>query len=106
MKRSPLKRFTPLRHRRSKPRRGEPTPEHKGSVRRRVYARSGGRCELRFKGICLGDVILPFDGGLYERGHLAHLKSRGAGGEFTEANTRWSCWRCHLIGMHQKGLKP
>lgn len=106
MKRSPLRRFTRLRQRRSKPRRGQLTPREKTEVRRRVYHRARGRCELKFEGICLGDIDLPFDGGLYERGHLAHIKSRGASGAFTEANTRWACWRCHLIGMHQKGLKP
>lgn len=100
MKRSPLLRKTPLRKRRPGVRRGQPTPEEKRSIRLEVYRRAQGRCELHNLPDCIPGV-LPWDGGVFQRGHLVHLRSRGAGGGWTLDNLRWGCWRCHLIGIHQ-----
>lgn len=101
----PLFRKIPIRKRRPGLRRGEPTPQEKEQLRQFVYDRAGGRCELHLLADCI-QGILPWAGGVFERAHLAHMKSRGAGGKWTETNCKLSCWRCHLVGMHTKGLKP
>jgi hypothetical protein len=49
--------------------------------------------------------VLPLEGDVFERGHLVHLKSKGAGGAWTMENTRWGCFECHLGEMHEKGTK-
>jgi 5-methylcytosine-specific restriction endonuclease McrA len=41
----------------------------------------------------------------WEAGHLAHIKSRGAGGSDTEENTRLLCMACHHA-EHNCGGKP
>jgi hypothetical protein len=103
MRRSPIKRYAPPRKRRPGTRRGQPTAQEKMAVRLAVYERAQGRCEVRKHPECSGDRILPWGGDLFVIGHLAHIKSKGAGGEFTEENTVWSCWKCHLISGHFMG---
>jgi 5-methylcytosine-specific restriction endonuclease McrA len=39
----------------------------------------------------------------FATGHLAHIRSRGAGGSDTEENTRLLCGDCHR-DEHQKGI--
>ncbi len=106
MKRSgPIKRYTPPRKRRATPRRGEPTAQEKTALRRRRYEHAGGRCELHLLPGCIPGV-LAWDGpDPWSHGHLAHVKSRGAGGKWTFENLRWACHVCHLIGVHTKGMK-
>ena len=103
----PIKRYTPPRKRRATPRRGEPTDEEKAIERRRVYDRCGGRCELNLMPDCIKGV-LPFEGSTpWDHWHLVHKHSKRRFG-WTEAqgNTLLGgCWRCHLIGVHQKGMK-
>jgi hypothetical protein len=65
-------------------------------LRGKVFQRSNGFCEAKLKG-CQG--YTP-----WLHGHLAHIKSRGAGGADTEENTLWACGSCHLLS-HQKGIK-
>ncbi len=105
MKRSPLTRKTPIRKRRpGPPRRGQPTAAEKSAIRLKVYERAGGQCELRLLPDCIRGV-LPWDGpDPWSHGHLVHVRSRGAGGKWTLENCRWGCWRCHLVGMHEKGI--
>ena len=105
MKRSPIKRYTPVRKKRSEPRRGEPTPEEKKAVRLAVYERAGGRCELNLGPKCIKGV-LPFEGDTpWDHGHFVHIKSKGAGGKFTVENGRWGCYQCHLGYLHTEGKK-
>lgn len=104
MKRSPLKRRTPLRKRRSKPRRGAPTAREKAEARRFAYDRARGLCELRLPD-CKGGV-LPFDGDVLVRAHLVHLVSRGAGGSWHPRNLALGCHWCHIVQWHGKGIRP
>ena len=69
-------------------------------LREKVYQRDGGRCQWALCG-----VWLPLYGSVFNRAHLAHLLSRGAGGSDTEANTRILCPQHHLGDEHTKGLK-
>lgn len=98
-----MKRRKPIPRKRAKPRRGQPTKAEKKALRWAVYERARGICELRLMPGCLGPV--PFNGSLRVRGHLVHLKSRGAGGKWDMENCRWGCAVCHLDGMHTKGVK-
>ena len=52
-------------------------------LRRRVFTRDGWACK---------DCGRPCS---WATGHLAHIKSRGAGGSDTEENTRLLCGDCH-----------
>ena len=102
---TPLRRYTPSRCKRSRRRRGEPTRKEKSTLRLAVNERAGGCCELKLGAGCIAGV-LPFDGPTpWSRGHLVHLKSRGAGGKWTMENCRWRCHWCHLVEMHIKGKK-
>ena len=104
MKRSPLQRKTPIKKRRSNPRRGEETQEEKQAARLEVYLRSGGKCELNLGPKCIKGV-LPFEGVTpWDHGHFVHIKSKGAGGRFNAANGYWGCHECHLGYHHNKGI--
>lgn len=104
MKRTPIKRYIPVRKVRSKPRRGEPTREAKAEIRKAVYERAGGCCELKLGPECQKGV-LPFDGDVFERAHLVHIRSRGAGGTWEMNNLKLGCPRCHLGYHHTEGRK-
>lgn len=100
-----IQRYTPIRKKRSKPRRGEPTAEEKEALRREVYERCGGRCELNLHPNCAKGV-LPWDGEVYERWHLVHLHAKRRFG-WSEKNNKLlgGCYNCHIISVHQKGEK-
>jgi hypothetical protein len=106
MKRTPLKRSTkPIRKKRPGTRKGQPTPEEIKVVRLAVYERSRGRCELNLGPKCIKGV-LPLDGETpWDHWHLVHIRSKSLGGWGLD-NLKGGCWKCHLIGMHEKGLKP
>ena len=106
MKRSaPLRRYTPIKKKRSKPRRGEPTAEEKARVRLAVFERAEGKCELNLGPKCIKGA-LPFTGITpWDHGHFVHVKSKGAGGAFTEENGKWGCFQCHLGYMHFEGRR-
>lgn len=77
MKRSPIKRRTPLRVRRGPNRLWR-------QVRREVEARANGRCEARIDDVCEG------------RGcHAHHLLRRSQGGANDPSNLAWLCAACH-----------
>ena len=75
------------------------------ALRRRVYERDGGRCQYMWDGDpnkkC--NKLLPFDGDLFTRAHMAHIQGKGAGGSDTEANTRLLCYFHHIIVEHGGG---
>ena len=106
MFKSSIKRRTRPPSRRSKPRRGEPTPKEKAAIRQAVYERAGGLCQLRLHKDCTGLRILPFEGDVFERAHLVHLRARGAGGTWDMDNLTLGCAACHLGSMHTEGKKP
>jgi 5-methylcytosine-specific restriction endonuclease McrA len=53
------------------------------ALRVRVFERDNWQCQECFRFLSL------------VTGHLAHIKSRGAGGSDTEENTRLLCMACH-----------
>ena len=65
--------------------------------RYKVFFRAGGICQdcKKWAGIKGPDV--------FSIGHVAHIKSRGAGGGDTMDNVRWLCYQCHILKDH--GLK-
>jgi len=82
-----------------------PVPKHKTTrlkgkeleaLRFAVWERDGHRC------VTCGRPV-PLNGNVFERAHLAHIRSRGAGGEDTPENTRIKCFHCHIIQEHGKG---
>jgi hypothetical protein len=97
MKRSPIKR-------RTKPRKGQPTMKEKAELRRLVYDRAGGRCELQLGPKCRRGV-LPWDGDVFDRAHLCHVRARSIGGTWDPSNLRLGCAMCHLGYIHTEGRK-
>ena len=93
----PIRR-TPIRKVRPGTRRGQATPAEVRSIREQVYERAGGRCELKLVPECIPGV-LPFDGPIMGRGHLCHIGAKRRHGT-TVAGSKWGCWPCHLIGLH------
>lgn len=65
------------------------TGKKKRKLRQDCYERAGGHCEE-----C--DAPAPWDGGVMYRGHMAHIKSYGAGGGDTLDNVKWKCATCHV----------
>lgn len=100
-------RRTPIRRKRSKPRRGKDTDEVKAEVRHAVYERAQGRCELRLVPECSKDRILPESGVTpWDHAHACHVKSAGAGGRWTMDNILLGCHACHLVGLHNPKPVP
>lgn len=69
-------------------------------LREKRYEIDGGKCT--FKGC---GIWLPLYGSVFNRAHLAHIKSHGAGGSDTLANTRIRCFHHHVEVEHMKGIK-
>ena len=113
-RRTPLKRQKPVRKGRPGARRGELTPAEKEAERDRVYARCGGRCELRGEdGQPLSKYHksgrLPLQGVTpWDHWHLVHLHAkRPAFWSEAQGNILLGgCPACHLDGMHRLGLVP
>jgi len=99
MNRAPLRRKVPLRKKRPGIRRGELTDIEKGVRREFIYNLSGGRCELGLPG-CKG-IPLPYNGSVFERWHLVHMRAKRRFGWPTEG-----AHRMHIEMMHQKGMRP
>ena len=49
--------------------------------------------------------VLPLYGSVFNRAHLAHIKSHGAGGGDTLENTHIRCYHHHIEMEHTKGIK-
>jgi hypothetical protein len=99
----PLKRKTPLRPKRKRTRRGQPTPEEKAAIRLAVYERARGRCELNLGPKCIKGV-LPFTGDIFERWHLVHIHAKRRFGWGLD-NLCGGCFWCHT-DSHNAGGKP
>jgi hypothetical protein len=69
-------------------------------LREQRYALDRGRCQWKGCGL-----VLPLHGEVFNWAHLAHRKSRGAGGSDTIENTRILCFQHHIESEHTKGLK-
>jgi hypothetical protein len=67
-------------------------------LREQVYRRDEGRCQWKGCG-----VLLPLYGSVFNRAHMAHIKSRGASGSDELANVRILCPEHHLGSQHSKG---
>ncbi len=64
------------------------------ALRKLVFGKYDGKCSncgeyAPLKGVTLREI-----------GHLAHIKSRGAGGGDTIENCTWKCYRCHIDVEH------
>lgn len=70
-------------------------------LREERYRLDRGRCTWAGCG-----VLLPLYGSVFNRSHLAHIVSHGAGGGDTIENTRTRCFSHHIEFEHVKGLKP
>jgi len=70
------------------------------ALRERRYKKDGGRCTWEGCGIWL-----PLYGSVFNRAHLAHVLSHGAGGGDTIENTRIRCFHHHIEVEHIKGQK-
>lgn len=103
-RRTPLKRGNPPKKKRSKPRRGQPTPAEKTAIRDRVYEESGGRCEIGKHPKHIPGV-LPSEGDVIERWHLVHLKGKRVHGWGRE-NLKGGCYWCHIEYLHNAKGKP
>lgn len=88
-------------------RRGEPSAAEKQATRIAVRERAHGICEAQVHPECSGQRILPLDGDLWNRGHLAHGRGKARFGwrESDQQWLTWQCAKCHLIGEHQQGIK-
>ena len=100
-----IPRRTMIRRRRNRARRNAPTKAEIEALRQDRYMFAGGRCEIRLHKECWGDRVLPWSGDVFGRAHLAHRKSRGAGGKFTFDNVVIGCPACHLGSVHTEGKK-
>jgi hypothetical protein len=99
-----MKRYTSIKRKRDKPRRGEPTQEEIDAARLAVYERAEGLCELHLGPKCIKGV-LSFTGDTpWDHGHFVHIKSKGAGGRYTPENGYWGCYECHLGYHHTSGI--
>lgn len=67
---------------------------HMHALRTDVFERDNYTCQNCGAGV------------LWNTGHLAHIKSRGAGGSDTRENTRILCQGCHLINDHNPKSVP
>ena len=73
----------------------------KTAFRRQVYEHFRGICQACGTFAPLRDAEGQMD--VFSTGHIAHLKSRGAGGSDILENVTWKCPVCHLQKEH--GLK-
>lgn len=97
-----MKRVSPVRRKRPGVRRGELTAAEKEAVRRMVFERATGMCELRMDATCQRGP-LPWAGPLRVRGHLVHLRNKRMWG-WGDQNVCLGCARCHLDLAHTKGM--
>jgi 5-methylcytosine-specific restriction endonuclease McrA len=67
-----------------KPKRIKKTGKEMETLRREVFERDHGRCQDCGKYVS------------WDQGHLAHVKSRGAGGDDVAENCLWKCFDCHI----------
>ena len=64
------------------------------ALRKKVWQKQRGMCAKCGMWVRLdGDTI-------FNTAHLAHIKSRGAGGDDVESNVRILCYRCHILNEH------
>lgn len=73
--------------------------KEKEAVRRKVYEEANECCEE-----C--NIGLVFEAGGWSSMHLAHIKSRGAGGDWSRDNLRCLCINCHLVECHNPKSVP
>lgn len=71
--------------------------------RRRVCAAHDGLCAECGVFVPLYDCDGQFD--VFTCGHVAHIKSHGAGGGDTIENAKWKCYSCHIEKEHGTKFK-
>lgn len=73
-------------------------------LRRECYERDEGRCQWIENGAKC-NKLLPFDGSLYLRSHMAHVRNRRNYGD-TLDNVRILCPHHHLVSEHNPKSVP
>jgi hypothetical protein len=73
----------------------------KTDLRRKVYRRSGGHCEIEWNGKRC-NTFAKWDG--FEHGELVHRIAVGRGGSDSAENCEWGCHACHRRRDH-KGVQ-
>lgn len=69
----------------------------KTDLRRTLYRRSGGRCEIRWKGKRC-NRFAPWDG--LGHGEMVHIVASAHGGSDSADNCQWGCPDCHKRRDH------
>jgi hypothetical protein len=92
---------TPIRKRRSKPRRGQPTKDEKRILRSYVAVRALLYCEIKGPG-CQG--YAPTGDDEFYSGQLVHLRAKRRFGWEID-NLCWGCRHCHMDLVHMGKLK-
>lgn len=69
-------------------------------LRERRYVKDDGRCKWKDCG-----KWLPLYGSIFNRAHLCHIISHGAGGGDTIENTHIGCYEHHIESEHVRGIK-
>jgi 5-methylcytosine-specific restriction endonuclease McrA len=85
---STIKRKTPVKRVRAKARPGRLKGKAMTELRREVYYKAMGLCELRESKDCLGWAG-------WFTGHMHHIKHRSLGGKDELSNLLWACPPCH-----------
>lgn len=67
----------------------EPTRKEKGIIRERIYERALEACENCGRWVRLA-------AGFWDSMHLHHIKTRGAGGDWSSENLKCLCLGCHM----------
>lgn len=80
-------------------RRGELSAKEKEIIRHAVYERDQGRC------VDCGKPVTE-KAGYWDAMHLMHLRSLGAGGDWSMENLATGCIYCHIGKRHNAGGKP
>lgn len=69
-------------------------------LRMEVFFRAGGDKDLTVAYCEKCGMPAPWSGGVFVRGHMSHIKSRGSGGSDIIDNVLWKCPECHLQKEH------
>lgn len=99
-RRAPIRR-TPVPRKRNRPRPGRLRGNAMKALRLECWLRDGGDCV-----VCKRPVSLSGKHILWPPMHMAHVKSRGAGGMDVIDNVKTKCPTCHLVLEHNPKCVP
>jgi len=70
-------------------------------LRYQCFLRDDWKCQMCFEPV--SDAVSDLNP---HKAHMAHIKSRGAGGADTLENVRTLCMHCHLVHVHNPKSVP